>query len=360
MKPKLKQVKQVIIIRGFSGSGKTTLAANILAGISSGYMIAADDYPLIRSPERVYQIQHQKAAHNWCFTQFCNALKMGKTPVIVHNTFVREWEYKKYKDTALDAGYSVQIVNTEKTWMANGESTQSDFDIPDSVIRDRQAAWEPVTPKPEYISQSEIAKAMELILSHPNHKPAIIADKDGTITKSVSGDIFARSPEDVRLNSAFVEGFKIIQWVHGAISPPLYVVSNQAGLANNRKSLEFLNAEIAQTDKLLRKEKIIVDNYACAIARQGNKYLGYYFDDNGEMEFLSCDSPHPTYKPDIGLISTTIESFPEYKFFWMIGDNNMTDGGMAKNLQTKYPDRHFIYIPIEFFAIAAKLHNQNV
>lgn len=101
-------MKTAYIIRGIPGSGKTTLARK-LAG---DRICAADDYFTAPDGSYHYDRDQLQQAHEHCFQRWLDLLS-GPSPIAVHNTFVREWEYRRYYNAAVAAGWEIEIITLD-------------------------------------------------------------------------------------------------------------------------------------------------------------------------------------------------------------------------------------------------------
>lgn len=346
-------MKTVLLIRGLPGSGKTTLAEII----PNAFRVAADDFPGIYI-DGVYQSHLQKESHDWCFQQFQDAIAGNLQIIIVHNTFSRLGYMQKYQEHAIAQGYSVQVIHVEGT-LVKGGRTVSTHNVPDAVINSMLDGWEPLNPKVEHISRLGIAETFDWVRRHPNHKPIVLSDMDGTIKFTKSGKTFPQQPDDAVLNPKWVESINTLKLID--INLEIHVISNQAGLSFNLKSQDFLSEEIRHLDKLLVSDGICPSTYKCSIAKYGVNYLSFHIGESeGKLEYVMCESKSPTYKPNIGLVENIADYYKESRIFWIIGDNDSTDGALCDRLTRQYLHHQFIYVPIDFFPSLAQLHNQNV
>jgi histidinol phosphatase-like enzyme/predicted kinase len=358
-------MKKVIIVRGLPGSGKSTVAAQ-LAG-KEGCAIAADDYPGLYEGGR-YQAHLQAASHAWCMEQFELALQAGRTPIVLHNTFAQKHYLRPYIEAALNVGYSVQSLHSEKIWLPKGE-VRSIHNVPESVSASMAQNWEPINEKREIISKQDIADTIAFILKNPHHVPLVLADMDNTVKLTKSGEVFPQSPDDAILNPEFVSGMRSLLRVDSLVK--VIVLSNQAGIAGGQKKEDFLDKEIEYLDGLLEREfgESPVSTFQCAPSKKGCKirrYVPFYGISPkppaiGRLKISEPEVEKETYKPSTGMVAGTGINLDLTKpnIIWMIGDSDTSDGGFAKNLQAEYPNVKVLYIPIEFFASVAQMHVQN-
>jgi predicted kinase len=97
--------KEIILMRGVSGSGKSTLAKQL---VSNGVILSTDDYFMNNGmydfdPTKlgVYHKNNQDRAEKSMIEEI--------SPIIVDNTFSKEWEMKPYVQLADKYGYEVNI-----------------------------------------------------------------------------------------------------------------------------------------------------------------------------------------------------------------------------------------------------------
>uniref|UniRef100_A0A1A7Y1R6 NEDD4 binding protein 2-like 2 n=1 Tax=Iconisemion striatum TaxID=60296 RepID=A0A1A7Y1R6_9TELE len=105
----------LILMRGLPGSGKTTRARELLPTGPCGVILSTDDY---FAQEYGYQYDPGLlgVAHEWNQNRANNALKDGRSPVIIDNTNLQAWEMKPYVKMALEWGYKVDFCEPETSW----------------------------------------------------------------------------------------------------------------------------------------------------------------------------------------------------------------------------------------------------
>lgn len=106
-----KSEKILVLMRGPSGSGKTTLALCIASDPNS-VRFSTDDF---FAGDGTYKYDKSKSvqAHLWNQERVSEAMRVGKTPIVVDNTNIRTWEMKPYVSMAIKHGYEVKF---EKSW----------------------------------------------------------------------------------------------------------------------------------------------------------------------------------------------------------------------------------------------------
>lgn len=125
-------------MRGLPGSGKSTQARKV-AG-AKGIIHSTDDYSYVNGVYR-YEPSQIKQNHEKNFEAFCKSLK-NKVPIVVcDNTNIKRWEYLRYQQAALSAGYVVHIVIMP---LINAEisARRNTHNVPISVIRHMIDNWE--------------------------------------------------------------------------------------------------------------------------------------------------------------------------------------------------------------------------
>lgn len=97
--------KEVILLRGVSGSGKSTLAKQL---VGNGVTLSTDDYFMNNG---MYDFDPTKLGIYHKNNQDRTEKNMidGISPIIVDNTFSKEWEMKPYVQLADKYGYEVDI-----------------------------------------------------------------------------------------------------------------------------------------------------------------------------------------------------------------------------------------------------------
>ncbi|XP_043282407.1 uncharacterized protein [Venturia canescens] len=117
--------KILILMRGLPGSGKTTLANNLIAtsigGNAASYVYSTDDFFVNLGRGRVYKFDPLKLseAHMFNQTRVAEAMRNGRTPIIVDNTNIEAWEMRPYATMAVKSGYTVEILEPNTPWAHN-------------------------------------------------------------------------------------------------------------------------------------------------------------------------------------------------------------------------------------------------
>ncbi|KAG8040718.1 hypothetical protein G9C98_002714 [Cotesia typhae] len=116
--------KIIVLMRGLPGSGKSTEARNListtLAKDPSIYVFSTDDFFQLHN-RGVYKYDPTKLseAHSRNQNRVLNAMKSGRTPIIVDNTNLQVWRMHPYVIMAADNGYIIEVLETNNPWAYN-------------------------------------------------------------------------------------------------------------------------------------------------------------------------------------------------------------------------------------------------
>jgi len=117
-------VKSLILLRGIPGSGKSTLA-KVIEDFSN---VAADDYPGLYNDGKI-DFSKLADAHKWCADVVEEFMKNDRDTIVVHNTFVKEWEMDRYFKLAEKYGYVVFSAIVE-----NRHGNKSEHNVPIETV----------------------------------------------------------------------------------------------------------------------------------------------------------------------------------------------------------------------------------
>lgn len=125
------------ILRGIPGSGKSFLAQQLLKEHEvpyDGHVFSTDNFWIpetrkllnegkdvseeceLNEYKKNFDIQKLGHAHLTNFRLFCDALRVGTSPVIVDNTNTTRKEMKDYVLSARGAGYEIEIREPQSKW----------------------------------------------------------------------------------------------------------------------------------------------------------------------------------------------------------------------------------------------------
>ncbi|XP_060570620.1 uncharacterized protein LOC132728916 [Ruditapes philippinarum] len=105
-------VKVLVIVRGLPGSGKSTLARKLQL---NGIVLSTDDY-FMKGNIYTYNPDKLTEAHQWNRERSKEAMKMGKSPVIIDNTNTQTWEFKPYISMAVSNNYHIELMEPNTPW----------------------------------------------------------------------------------------------------------------------------------------------------------------------------------------------------------------------------------------------------
>lgn len=97
--------KEITLLRSVSGAGKSTLAKQL---VGNGVILSTDDYFM---KDGIYDFDPTKLGiyHKNNQDRAEKSMIDGISPIIVDNTFSKEWEMKPYVQLADKYGYEVNI-----------------------------------------------------------------------------------------------------------------------------------------------------------------------------------------------------------------------------------------------------------
>jgi predicted kinase len=131
----------LFIIRGLPGSGKTTLANTINP---YGLCVAADDYMVNANGSYAFDPKRLSECHRACLDAVIRDMIDGDTttPIAVHNTFSRPWEWRDYIDAAVEHGYTPIVIDLYDRGMSDRELAESTVHgVPVETIASMRSRW---------------------------------------------------------------------------------------------------------------------------------------------------------------------------------------------------------------------------
>ena len=118
-----------IFVRGLPGSGKSTYARS---NYPDRILIEADQF-FIKDGQYQFDKSKISEAHLWAQEKMAKEIEKGN-PVIVCNTFSRQWELQTYLDK-LPEGSSYEVITLLSQF-------QSIHDVPEDVVELMRSCWE--------------------------------------------------------------------------------------------------------------------------------------------------------------------------------------------------------------------------
>jgi histidinol phosphatase-like enzyme len=167
-----------------------------------------------------YNLELQKASHEWCQKEAEAAMQRGESPIAIANTSMQRRWYQVYINLFLEYGYSVQIVTCEGIILPDGSPAVSTHDVALNISDRMRVGYEPYVYQPffwENVTNPHVSSVLRLW------------DKDGTLVFNPNGGI----PELDRQKPIFGVGEKLRQFKESG--DIIVVASNQAGLATTNK-----------------------------------------------------------------------------------------------------------------------------
>ena len=141
--------KILILLRGLPGSGKSTLAKSIIdstiGGNSSAHVFSSDDF-FVTLGRGIYQYDPTRIpeAHTTNQKRVWNAMKEGRSPIIIDNTHVEAWEMRPYTAMAVESGYTIEVLEPNTPWSQNINelAKKNRHNVPKAKIRDKFEKYE--------------------------------------------------------------------------------------------------------------------------------------------------------------------------------------------------------------------------
>ena len=126
----------LILVSGVPGSGKTEFASYLSTMHDECCSVAADDFMVNEDGQYEYDKDRIAECHSKCQARVRGFLfrSPGLIPfsetdatVVVHNTFVRQWEIEPYRQMAEEAGVPIFVVEMRQRF-------ENTHDVPDDVV----------------------------------------------------------------------------------------------------------------------------------------------------------------------------------------------------------------------------------
>jgi len=130
---------KVIILRGLPGSGKSTYAKT-LTGFT---IVSADLFPDLYDEHWSINFDKIGDAHDWCYSQFCMALKAGRS-VCVDNTNISLFEIAPYRMEARRCKAEISYRTFGKDIPDEKLAERTLHGVPISSIRAMRKRWEEI------------------------------------------------------------------------------------------------------------------------------------------------------------------------------------------------------------------------
>lgn len=124
----------LILLRGLPGSGKSAFAA-LLAG-KNGPAFSVDDYFTAADGRYHFEFDKNHLAYKACEDQCRQAMQEGKERIVIHNTFVLDWEIKPYFKLAAEWNYRVFVLTVE-----NYHGRQNQHGVSDEQLQKMAAKY---------------------------------------------------------------------------------------------------------------------------------------------------------------------------------------------------------------------------
>lgn len=118
-------------MRSPTGGGKSTTAAKLAPKEN---IFETDNY-WYKGGKYVFDATKLGAAHQWNKDQVDKAMQEEKSPIVVANTNITEWEYKPYVSLAKSHGYTVEFKFPESPWFQEVHPRMVDKTFTDADVK---------------------------------------------------------------------------------------------------------------------------------------------------------------------------------------------------------------------------------
>ena len=126
--------KSLILLRGVPGCGKSTMA-DLLSENGKYPIFSVDDYFTDSKGKYEFDYSKNHLAYKSCEENTRHAMEQGISKVLVHNTFIFEWEMKPYFDLANLMDYRIFSLIVEKYHNNENIHSISESDIEKMALK---------------------------------------------------------------------------------------------------------------------------------------------------------------------------------------------------------------------------------
>ncbi|NXS49032.1 N42L1 protein, partial [Balaeniceps rex] len=134
---------RLVLLRGLPGAGKSTLARQLKRDYPSAVVLSTDDF-FIENGVYVFEPDFLEDAHKWNQKRAHQAMKNGKSPVIIDNTNIHAWEMKPYLMMARETRYEVVFQEPATPWKFNVQelARRNTHRVPQQTIQRMKEQYE--------------------------------------------------------------------------------------------------------------------------------------------------------------------------------------------------------------------------
>lgn len=145
---------KLILLRGPSGTGKSTIARHIADQYNERFDVLyhieaahfeADQFFVGYNKGSKYRFDATKlaAAHTWCQSLTERSMLHEVPIVIVSNTFIKQWEMKRYLELANEYHYEIELIRTPGPWDADTLFKRNKHNVPMASINRHIESYQP-------------------------------------------------------------------------------------------------------------------------------------------------------------------------------------------------------------------------